>query len=150
MIFTFIHVMKEGERVNEDGTLSYPLPLIKSQEKTFAVCQIIEEDLKAGNVEQMAEEPRFKGSEWYLPPFVVTHKRKGTPRLVFDAAAECQSTSLNKLLLQGPDMLSKLRHVLLRFREKRVCITGDIKGIFELQSFCRTSQISPIFLVAKQ
>ena len=71
--FTFIHVMKEGERVNEDGTLSYPLPLSKSQEKTFAVCQIIEEDLKAGNVEQMAERPRFKGSEWYLPPFVVTH-----------------------------------------------------------------------------
>ena len=151
---TFFHIMKEGEVVSDDGKLTYPLPLVKdsdlpcnrdvifrrtcgtlrnimkSDEKVAAVCKIMEEDLKSGNGEQISDEPRFKGSEWYLPPFVVTHKRKGTPRIVYDAAAEFESISLNKCLLQGPDMLSKLRCVLLRFREKKVCITADIKGMF--------------------
>ena len=151
---TFLHLMKKGEFVNPSGNLTYPLPIIKeyclpdnrdtiyrrttgtlrsikrSQTKLDAVLKIMEGDINAGNVEQLQSEKRVIGSDWYLPPFVVTHKRKGTPRLVFDAAAECDGISLNKLLLQGPDLLSGLRDVLLRFRERNVAVSGDIKGMF--------------------
>ena len=38
--------------------------------------------------------------------------------------------SLNKLLLQGPDLLRSLRNVILGFRERKVGISEDIKGMF--------------------
>ena len=90
----------------------------------------MDNDLKADHLQQLKAEVRQVGSDWYLPPFVVIHKRKGTARLVYYAAAECDGVSLNKLLLQGPDFCCGLRKVLLRFREKVVAISGDIKGMF--------------------
>ena len=72
-------------------------------------------DISEGHVQPVVDEEVLSGSSWNLPPFVVTHKRKLTPRLVFDAAAEFQG--INKLLLLGPDLLTGLRPVLLRFRE---------------------------------
>ena len=151
----FLHMMSAGESVSESGELTYPLPLIKdfdlpsnrdviyrrtcgtlrsiskSVDKLDAVTKIMDEDIRAGHVEELKGESRIHGGEWYLPPFVVTHKRKGTPRLVFDAAAEYETVSLNKLLLQGPDMLNRLKHILLRFRERKVAVSGDIKGMFQ-------------------
>ena len=150
----FLHMMKKGEIVAPTRELTYPLPIIKeyglpdnrdsvyrrtigtlrniqkNPEKLESVLKIMEKDIKAGHVEQLRLEKRETGSDWYLPPFVVTHKRKGTPRLVFDAAAEFEGVSLNKLLLQGPDLLCNLRGVLLKFREKKIAITADIQGMF--------------------
>ena len=56
-------------------------------------------DISEGHVQPVLDEEVPSGSSWYLPPFVVTHKRKLTPRLVFDAAVEFQGISLNTLLL---------------------------------------------------
>ena len=102
----------------------------RSVDKLDAVTKIMDEDIRAGRVEELKGESRIHGGERYLPPFVVTLKRKGSPRLVFDAATEYETVSLNKLLLQGPDMLNRLRHILLRLRERKVAVSGDIKGMF--------------------
>ena len=55
-------------------------------------------------------------------------------RIVFDCAAEFNGTSLNKEVLKGPDFMNKLLGVLLRFRENRIAVMGDIEAMF-LQVF---------------
>ena len=151
---TFLRIMIEGETVVESCRFSYPLPLTaetglpdnrdviyrrtsgtlrdfkKSQEKLDAVIKIMNKDISEGHVQPVVDEEVPSGSSWYLPHFVMTHKRKLTPSLVFGAAAKFQGISLNKLLLSGPDLLAGLRRVLLGFREKRVALSADIKGMF--------------------
>ena len=51
-------------------------------------------------------------------------------RIVFDAAAEYEGTSLNKNLLSGPDMTNSLVDVLLRFHQGTIGIAADIEGMF--------------------
>lgn len=68
---------------------------------------------------------------WYLPhhPVVNPHK-PGKLRIVFDAAAEFEGTSLNKNLVQGPDMSNSLIGVLLRFRQGNIGLAADVQSMF--------------------
>lgn len=64
---------------------------------------------------------------WYLPHHpVISPNKPGKLRIVFDAAAEFEGTSLNKNLVQGPDMTNSLIGVLLRFRQGNIGLAGDI------------------------
>lgn len=69
---------------------------------------------------------------WYIPHFGVTTKGdKGDKvRIVFDAAAKSGGISLNDCLLQGPTLLMPLIGILMRFRQKRIGIKGDIQDMF--------------------
>ena len=68
---------------------------------------------------------------WYVPHFGVTNVNKpGKVRLVFDAAAKSGSTSLNDLLLTGPDLLKTLLGVLMRFRQYAYAFSTDIRDMF--------------------
>ena len=68
---------------------------------------------------------------WFLPHHAVYHPKKpDEPRIVFDCASECDGTSLNHELLQGPDNTSSLIGVLLRFRVEEVAVAADIKRMF--------------------
>ena len=51
-------------------------------------------------------------------------------RVVFDAAAEYNRTSLNKNLLQGPDSTNCFIMVLLRFRQENTARVADIESMF--------------------
>ena len=54
------------------------------------------------------EHNRNDGRVWYIPHHGVTHPQKGKLRVVFDCAASFQGKSLNKELLQGPDLTNGL------------------------------------------
>lgn len=70
------------------------------------------------------------GKVWYIPHHGVYHRRKKTLRVVFDCTSSFQGTSLNKELLQGPDLANSLLGVLLRFRQEQFAIMADIEGMF--------------------
>ena len=68
---------------------------------------------------------------WFLPHHPVTHPFKpGKVRVVFDCAAKLRGTSLNDMLLSGPDLLQNLIGVLLRFRLGKIAFTLDIQVMF--------------------
>ena len=70
---------------------------------------------------------------WYRPHFGLYHpKKKNKIHVVFDAAAESNGVSLNKLLLSGPDLTNNLLGVLLRFCQDPVALVADIEQMFTL------------------
>ena len=71
------------------------------------------------------------GQVWYLPHVGVYHSRKpGQIRVVFDSSAEFKGTSLNQVLLPGPDLLNSLVGVLFRFRHHEVGPMADVEQMF--------------------
>ena len=68
------------------------------------------------------------GRTWYLPHHGVTSGNK--LRIVFDASATFQGTSLNEALLKGPSLLQPQFGVITRFRERAVAVSADIKRMF--------------------
>lgn len=71
-----------------------------------------------------------EGKVWYLPHHGVYHPHKKTLRVVFDCASTFAGISLNKELLQGPDLTNTLLGVLLRFRQGPIALMTDIKRMF--------------------
>ncbi|XP_042150458.1 uncharacterized protein LOC121838334 [Ixodes scapularis] len=79
------------------------------------------------------EAPPLREEEecWYLPIFGVYHPRKpGETRVVFDSSAQFKGTSLNNVLLTGPDLTNNLLGVLIRFRKDCFAVTVDIQQMF--------------------
>ncbi|PIK48357.1 hypothetical protein BSL78_14758 [Apostichopus japonicus] len=68
---------------------------------------------------------------WYLPMFGVHIPQKPDQiRVVFDSSAEFKGTSLNKVLLSGPDLNYSLVGVLMRFRKEPTAFMADIQQLF--------------------
>jgi hypothetical protein len=68
---------------------------------------------------------------WYLPHHGVVNPHKpGRVRVVFDAASSFQGTSLNNVLMSGPDLLNSLFGVLQRFRLYDTALAADIEQMF--------------------
>ncbi|XP_062713921.1 uncharacterized protein LOC134290744 [Aedes albopictus] len=84
------------------------------------VRRLTKEELKTPNVRK-----------WFLPVFPVVNPNKpGKVRLVWDAAATAYGVSLNSLLLKGPDLLTSLLTVLVKFRQFRIAVCGDIREMY--------------------
>ncbi|XP_047502961.1 uncharacterized protein LOC125048341 [Penaeus chinensis] len=90
-----------------------------------------------GRVNGYAEEAPCQGLNfndgrvWYIPHHGVYHPKKPDKiRVVFDCSAVYKSESLNKNLLQGPDLTNNLIGVLCRFRKEHVAIACDIEAMF--------------------
>ena len=71
-----------------------------------------------------------EGKVWFLTHFGVRHKQKNKLRIVFDCSLKFKNVSLNDQLLQGPDLTNSLVGVLLRFRQERIAVSGDIESMF--------------------
>ena len=68
---------------------------------------------------------------WYLPHHaVLSEKKPGKLRVVFDCAAKYCGESLNDKCMQGPNLTNKLLNVLLRFREHSSAFIGDIQAMY--------------------
>ena len=75
--------------------------------------------------------PQTNKETWYLPHHGVYYPRRPSKiRVVFDCSTEYEGQSLNKHLLQGPDLTNTLQGALCRFREERVAFTCDIEAMF--------------------
>ena len=71
------------------------------------------------------------GKTNYLSHHHVINKNKPEKvRVVFDAAAKFEDTSLNQNLLQGPDYTNSLVGVFIRFRQDNIALVADIEGMF--------------------
>lgn len=89
----------------------------------------------------------LKGDIWYLPIFVVRNPNKPSKvRLVWDAAATVGGTSLNSVLVKGPDLLSSLISVLLRFRQYKIAMSADIQEMFHQIRIRPTDQRYQMFM----
>lgn len=53
-------------------------------------------------------------------------------RLVFDCTARPGITSLNFLLLPGPDLAKNLTGVLLRFRQEPIAFLANVEQMFQV------------------
>ena len=94
---------------------------------------MIKDYVDKGYAKKLSKEEASKTSNitWFLPHHPVLNPNKpGKVRVVFDAAAKFQGTSLNDQLVQGPDLTNDLVGVLIRFREERIALTSDVEAMF--------------------
>ena len=95
--------------------------------------EVMNDYITKGYAHRLTPEEAARGSSitWYLPHHPVTNPHKpGKLRIVFDAAAEYEGTSLNKNLVQGPDTTNGLIGVLLRFRQGSIGLAADVQSMF--------------------
>ena len=71
------------------------------------------------------------GRTWYNFHYPVFSPNKpGKCRVVFDLSAKCHRISLNDVLLKGPDLLTNLIGILLRFRQYAYPVVADVEKMF--------------------
>ena len=93
--------------------------------------QTLQTDLDKNFVKPVEMQAPTPESIWYLPHQPVTNPNKPVKmRRVANAASKFRGESLNSNLLTGPDLLSNLVGVLLRFREHPVAVLSYIDGMF--------------------
>ena len=111
--------------------------------------KVMDSYLRSGFARKLSEGELNKESKThlYLPHHPVTSPTKpGKVRTVFDAAAECEGTSLNKNLLTGPDVANNLVCVLLCFRQRKIAFAADIEKMFHQIRMREEDQDSLSFL----
>ncbi|XP_044760254.1 uncharacterized protein LOC123317711 [Coccinella septempunctata] len=112
-------------------------------------CDNIQKYIDKGYARKLTgEEAKKEGARtWYLPHFGVINPHKPQKlRLVFDAAAKSHGIFLNSNLLAGPDYLQSLVAVLIRFRERKVAFSSDIREMFHQVRITEIDQDSQRFL----
>jgi hypothetical protein len=103
------------------------------KDPTFAksYARVVEEYISLGHAIPAPSNPVPNGQEWILPHHgVQTPAKPGKVRVVFNPSAQHRGTSLNDQLFKGPDLLTGLIGVILRFRMLPVPISGDIEKMY--------------------
>jgi len=74
----------------------------------------------------------WRGPVWYVSHLIAPNPHSVTTpvRLVWNSSQEFKGTSMNSILLKGPDVLNPIRAVLLRFRTGEHAAVGDIKKMY--------------------
>ena len=104
---------------------------------------IIKEQVASGVIEQVSElEPAEKIH--YLPHMAVVREESETTkvRIVYNASCKERKsgTSLNDCLHVGPALTPLIFDILLRFRENRIALIGDIEKAFLNIEVCPTDR----------
>jgi hypothetical protein len=123
--------------------------LLKDPVLQKAVKEKICDNISKGYLQKVSEVEleRYNGPKWFLPMFSVQNPNKPAKiRLVYDAAAKCDGVSLNDVLLKGPDNLTSLLGVLLRFREGKIGVCGDIAEMFHRVKITPADQYARLVL----
>ena len=95
---------------------------------------IIREQLSAGVIEKVSEFEETSDKVHYLPHHAVVRKDAETTklRIAYDASSKetKYGTSLNDCLHTGPSLNPLLFDILVRFRENKITLVGDIEKAF--------------------
>ena len=93
---------------------------------------IVKDMISKGYAEKVSEGEEIgePGKVWYIPHHRVYHPRKNKLCVVFNCAVNYMGHSLDKELLQRPDLTSSLIGVMLQFRQECIAVTPDIEGMF--------------------
>ena len=150
----FLEIVQDNIAVNNEGFISMPLPFkqdkitfpdnrkavlnrtqnslnrIKKDKSKLEKCITAMQGHIDSNHVELAPTNEVKKETWYIPVFPVTHPKKQKVRLVFDSSAKFQDTSLNDMILSGPDLINRLKTVLIRFRKALVGFAADIESMF--------------------
>ena len=105
----------------------------KNEEFARRYTSVIQEYIELGHAQLVnpAELENRDGRLWYLPNYGVINPLKPSKvRVVFDASAEFQGHSLNKLLWKGPDLLASLLKSIVLFRVGRIPISADVEKMY--------------------
>ena len=80
----------------------------------------------------MEEMKRYEGPVHYLQHHeIVKPTSSSTPlRIVFNSSASFMGHALNDYWAKGPDVINNLFGILLRFRQQKVGLVGDISKMF--------------------
>ena len=116
---------------------------LQTLEKKFESCpevreryaKSIQDDTEKGYVNKLSEEEVQCDSKvtWYLPHrFVINPKKPDRLRRVYDAGAKFMGQSLSDKIYTGPDILSSLFGVFLRFFEGRIAMAADAKEMYHV------------------
>ena len=95
--------------------------------------KVIDSYLSNGYAQKVpqSEEIDNEGAVWYLPHHpVLSPNKPDKVRVVFDCAATYKGMSLNSALMKGPHLMNNLTGVLIRFRQERIALVGDIEAMF--------------------
>ena len=95
--------------------------------------QIFNEYEENNIIEKVQEEDvPDPGNIHYLPHRAVVRHVKTTTKVrpVFDASAKVEGVSLNDCLYSGPNLLSMIFDILLRFRTNKIALISDIRQAF--------------------
>ncbi|KAI3378452.1 hypothetical protein SNEBB_011348, partial [Seison nebaliae] len=92
------------------------------------ILKLMEEE----HIELVADDKEVKGALSYLPHFAVVKESSTTKvRIVFDASARSEGKlSLNQCLEVGLNLVPKIFGILLRFREGKIGVVGDLARAF--------------------
>jgi hypothetical protein len=112
--------------------------LTKAPEAEKAYCKTIQKYIEKGYVRKVSKEEIQLDAKWFLPHFPVIRLDKTTTklRIVFDASAKCEGTSLNDTIHQVPKLQWEIIDVLLRFRKEPVAVVGDVAEMYLQVRIC--------------
>ncbi|XP_064637074.1 uncharacterized protein LOC135493581 [Lineus longissimus] len=137
--------MPGSREMAEKRLVSTERKLLKDKEIAQSYQNVITQYLEKGYVKKIpdGEDRTAEENTWYLPHFAVVRPDKATTktRIVFDASAKSNGTSLNDKIHQGPKLQLELFDVLLRFRQKPIALVCDISQMY-LQISVNPSQRS--------
>ena len=90
----------------------------------------------------------YRGPVFYLAHhMVVKEDSKSTPcRMVFNSSAKMFGHTINDYWAKGPNLLTNLFGILIRFREEKCAVSGDIRKMFHAIKISKLDQNTHRFL----
>ncbi|XP_022781652.1 uncharacterized protein LOC111322749 [Stylophora pistillata] len=108
--------------------------LKRNPEQAEAYCKQMEEMeiMKFARKLSKEEQDEYHGPVHYFPHHAILRPDKKSPpvRIVFNSSSAFQGHTLNDYWKKGPDLLSGMFGVVLRFREREVAVVGDISKMY--------------------
>tara|TARA_B110001454_G_scaffold196478_1_gene199376 strand:- start:542 stop:6220 length:5679 start_codon:yes stop_codon:yes gene_type:complete len=124
--------------------------LSKNEANSIQYCEQIEDMVQRGAARKLTDKEirDYTGPVYYISHHeILKPDSKSTPcRIVFNSSAKYMSHTLNDYWAKGPDLVNNLLGILLRFREERVAIAGDISKMYHTVKISELDQHTHRFL----